>query len=56
MDNHYHREDNIDLIKIFLNAGVQIRHVRNLPAMKFAVDNRHFHATIVKIEDSKTVQ
>ena len=22
--------------------------------MKFAVDNRHFHATIVKIEDSKT--
>ena len=49
-------KDNIDLIKIFLNAGVQIRHVRYLPAMNFAVDNRYFHATIDKIEDGKTVQ
>jgi two-component system sensor histidine kinase VicK len=49
-------KDNIDLIKIFLNAGVQIRHVRNLPAMNFAVDNRYVHATIDKIEDGKTVQ
>jgi signal transduction histidine kinase len=49
-------KDNIDLIKIFLKAGVQIRHVRNLPPMNFAVDNRYFHATIDKIEDGKTVQ
>ncbi len=49
-------KDNIDLIKIFLNAGAQIRHVRYLPAMNFAVDNRYFHATIDKIEDGKTVQ
>ena len=49
-------KDNIDLIKIFLNAGAQIRHVRNLPPMNFAVDNRYFHATIDKLEDGKTVQ
>jgi two-component system, OmpR family, sensor histidine kinase VicK len=49
-------KDNIDLIKIFLNAGAQIRHVKNLPAMNFAVDNKYFHATIDKMESGKMVQ
>ncbi|PWU82284.1 MAG: hypothetical protein DLM72_02655 [Candidatus Nitrosopolaris wilkensis] len=55
MDHHYRREDNIDLIKIFLNAGAQIRHVKNLPAMNFAVDNKYFHATIDKMKSGKMV-
>jgi SPX domain protein involved in polyphosphate accumulation len=39
-------ESSIELVKIFLNAGVQIRHIRNLPPMNFALDDRYFHATI----------
>ena len=47
---------NKDLVNIFLDAGVQIKHVRNLPAMNFAVDDRYFHATIEKLEEGKMVQ
>lgn len=41
-----HDESNIELVRIFLNAGVQIRHIRNLPPMKFALDDRYFGASI----------
>jgi two-component system sensor histidine kinase VicK len=49
-------KDNKDLVKIFLNAGVQIRHLRNLPPMNFAVDNKHFHATTEKMEGGKIMR
>ena len=39
-------ESSIELVKIFLNAGAQIRHLRDLPPMKFAVDDRYFGASI----------
>jgi two-component system, OmpR family, sensor histidine kinase VicK len=41
-------KDSIDLVKIFLEAGAKVRHVKNLPLMDFAVDNKYFHATIRK--------
>ena len=41
-------KDSIDLVKKFLEAGVKVRHVKNLPLMDFAVDNKYFHATIRK--------
>ena len=47
---------NKNLVNIFLNAGAQIRHVRNLSAMNFAVDDRYFHATIEKIEAGKRMR
>jgi hypothetical protein len=31
----------IDLVKLFLNAGVRIRHLKNLTPMNFAVDSRN---------------
>ena len=40
--------DSIDLVRIFLEAGAKVRHVKNLPLMDFAVDNKYFHATIRK--------
>jgi two-component system sensor histidine kinase VicK len=43
--------DSIELVKIFLNAGIQIRHVKNLAPMNFAVDDRYFYATIDKMEN-----
>jgi hypothetical protein len=39
----------IDLVKTFLNTGIQVRHVKNLTPMNFAVDNKHFYATIVYV-------
>jgi two-component system, OmpR family, sensor histidine kinase VicK len=49
-------KDNKDLVKAFLNVGVQIRHLRNLPPMNFAVDNKHFHATIANMEGGKMMR
>jgi signal transduction histidine kinase len=52
----YIDKDNKDLVNIFLNAGAQVRHIKNLPAMNFAVDNRYFHATLENLEDGKKLQ
>ena len=41
-------KDSIDLVRIFLEAGAKVRHLKNLPIMDFAVDNQYFHATIRK--------
>jgi two-component system, OmpR family, sensor histidine kinase VicK len=49
-------KDNKDLVKIFLNAGVRIKHLRNLPPMNFVVDDKHFLATIEKMEGGKMMQ
>jgi signal transduction histidine kinase len=45
--------DNKDLVKLFLNAGIKIRHLKNLPPMNFAIDDKYFHATIENMEDGK---
>jgi two-component system sensor histidine kinase VicK len=49
-------KENKDLIEVFINAGAQVRHVRNLPPMNFVVDDKHFHATIDKMEGGKIMQ
>jgi two-component system, OmpR family, sensor histidine kinase VicK len=49
-------KDSIDLVKIFLNAGIQVRHVKNLTPMNFAVDNRLFYATIDKMGEGKLME
>ena len=46
-------KDSIDLVKTFLKEGIQVRHVKNLTPMNFAVDNKHFYATIDKMEEGK---
>jgi two-component system, OmpR family, sensor histidine kinase VicK len=46
----------IDLVKLFLNAGVRIRHLKNLTPMNFAVDSRNFYATIDKMEGGKLME
>src|SRR5919198_470458 len=46
----------IDLVKIFLNAGMQLKHVKNLTPMNFAVDNKHFYATIEKMEGGRIME
>ena len=48
-------KDSIDLVKIFLNAGIQIRHVKNLTSINFAVDNKHFYATIEDMQEGRMI-
>ena len=49
-------KENKDLVEVFMNAGVQVRHVGILPPINFAVDNTHFYATIDKMEAGKIMQ
>ncbi|HKR72863.1 MAG TPA: hypothetical protein VJR94_01990, partial [Candidatus Nitrosocosmicus sp.] len=42
--------DQITLINNFLNIGIEIRHVKNLPPMSFALSDKQFQATIEKME------
>jgi two-component system sensor histidine kinase VicK len=46
----------IELVKTFLNAGIQVRHVKDLTPMNFAVDNKHFYATIEKMEGGRIME
>ncbi len=48
-------KENIQLVKIYLQAGIKVRHVRNLPPMSFKVSDKQIAATIEKIESGKRV-
>jgi two-component system, OmpR family, sensor histidine kinase VicK len=47
---------NVILVKAFLDAGFQVRHIKNLPEMNFGVSDKEIAATIEKMEDGKNVQ
>jgi signal transduction histidine kinase len=50
-------KESIDLVKKFIDLGMQIRHVKNLGyAMNFAVGENEVNATIEKMEGGKMVQ
>ena len=36
----------IDLVKKFLDAGIQVRHIKNLPSMNFSFNSNSIQATI----------
>jgi nitrogen-specific signal transduction histidine kinase/MFS family permease len=48
--------DSADLVRIFLNVGVQIRHVKNMPPIDFAVSDKEMMATIEKMEGGEMAQ
>ena len=45
-------KNNADLARRFLNIGVQIRHVKNMPPIDFAVSDKEIIATIQKMQSS----
>ena len=49
-------KENLDLVKVFLKAGIQIRHVKNMPPMNFGVSDIEMAATIEKMEGGKMSQ
>jgi signal transduction histidine kinase len=48
--------DNVNLAKILLNTGIEIRYLKNLPPMSFGVSDKEIAATIEKMEGGKNVQ
>jgi hypothetical protein len=49
-------KDSADLVRIFLNIHVQIRHVKNMPPIDFAVSDKEMMATIEKMEEGEMAQ
>jgi len=49
-------KDSIDLVKTFLNEGIHVRHLKNMPPMNFAVSNKDIAVTIEKVEGGKISQ
>jgi two-component system, OmpR family, sensor histidine kinase VicK len=49
-------QDNAKFVKAFLDAGIRIRHVKNLPPMSFGVSDKEIGATIEKMEGGKMIQ
>jgi two-component system sensor histidine kinase VicK len=50
-------KDSISLTRFFLELGVQIRHVKNLPPMNFAIGKEfHLHAAALSTDKQHTVQ
>ena len=49
-------KDNMNLVKILLNAGIEIRYLKNLPPMSFEVSDKEIAATIEKMDGGENVQ
>ncbi|MGC1931841.1 MAG: HAMP domain-containing sensor histidine kinase [Candidatus Nitrosopolaris sp.] len=49
-------KESLDLVKIFLNTGIQIRHVKNMPPMNFGVSDEEIAATIEQMEGGEMSQ
>ena len=47
---------NVQLAKTYLESGIQIKHVENLPPMSFGVSDKEMAVTIEKMEGGKVVQ
>src|SRR5215471_6361821 len=49
-------KENLKLAKVFLKAGIRIRHVKNMPPMNFGVSDKEMAGTIEKMEGGKMSQ
>jgi two-component system sensor histidine kinase VicK len=47
---------NLEICKLYLQSGIQIRHMKNLPPMSFGVSDTEIAVTIEKMEGGKKVQ
>lgn len=48
-------KNDIELVKLFLNEDVDIRHLKDEPSLNFALSNKLFNSTIEKMEEGKMV-
>ena len=49
-------KSNLQISKLYLESGIQIRHIKNLPPMSFGVSDREIAVTIEKMEEGERVQ
>jgi signal transduction histidine kinase len=49
-------KENLNLVKLFLKSGIQIRHVTNMPPMNFGVSQKEMAGTIEKMDGGKMSQ
>ena len=49
-------KESVEILKEFLDLGMQIKHVKNLPPMNFAVGDKEVNTTIEKMEGGKMIQ
>jgi hypothetical protein len=49
-------KENLNLVKIFLKAGIEIRHVKNIQPMNFGVSDKEMAGTIEKMEGGSMSQ
>ena len=52
IDNH----NAIHLAKIYLDYGIEVKHVKNLPPMSFGISDKEIAVTIEKMEGGRVVQ
>jgi signal transduction histidine kinase len=52
----YINNQNMNLVKLYLDYGIKIKHIQNLPPMSFGVSDKKIAVTIEKMEDGKLVQ
>ena len=52
----YINDQNMNLVKLYLDYGIEVKHVQNLPPMSFSFSNKKIAITIEKMEDGKLVQ
>jgi len=48
--------ENLELVKLYLELGIRVKHVHNLPPMSFGVSDKKIAVTIEKMESGKVVQ
>jgi two-component system sensor histidine kinase VicK len=48
--------DNVEIAKILLDSGLQLKHIKNLPPLSFGVSDKEIGATIEKMEEGNLVQ
>src|SRR5215203_3030406 len=48
--------ENLHISKMYLDYGIQIRHMKNLPPMSFGVSDKEIAVTIEKMEGGKRIQ
>ena len=50
------QKESVELVKIFLDLGMQVRHVKSISAMNFTVGDKEVNATVDKMEGGKMIQ
>ncbi|MGC1133036.1 MAG: HAMP domain-containing sensor histidine kinase [Nitrososphaeraceae archaeon] len=52
----YIDDQNLNLVKQYLDYGMEVRHIQNLPPMSFGVSDKKIAVTIEEMEEDKLVQ